>query len=244
MSKIIQSDSLVYLRDYHREVVDLIFIDPPFNTGNTQKIHGRSYNDDYNENFVEWLMNHIEVAYTWLSETGSLFVLLDWREVHYVKVALDTLFGRDNFCNEIIWSFDYGGRPKRLWPRKHNTILWYSKTNDYTFNFDAIDRIPYMAPTLVGPEKAARGKTPTDVWWNSIVHTTGAERLDYPTQKPLSILERIVLTHSNRGDKVIDFFAGSGTTGEAAGKNGRKFIMVDENFDAIKIMRKRLAQYL
>lgn len=237
-------DCLHYLRDYNREVVDLVFIDPPFNTGNTQEIHGNSYKDSFGDGYVDWLMERIKIAYTWLSEPGSLFVLLDWREVHYVKVALDKLFGRDQFRNEIIWSFDYGGRPKRVWPRKHNTILWYTKSDAYTFNFDAIDRIPYMAPSLVGPEKAERGKTPTDVWWNSIVHTTGAERVDYPTQKPLTILERIVLTHSNRGDKIIDFFAGSGTTGEAAGLHGREFIMVDENFDAIKIMRKRLNQYL
>ena len=157
---------------------------------------------------------------------------------------LDEVFGRDSFMNEIIWAYDYGGRSRRRWSPKHDHLLWY--VNDpgrYTFNYDAIDRIPYMAPGLVGPEKAARGKTPTDVWWHTIVSPTGREKTGYATQKPLGILERIVRVHSNPGDRVLDFFAGSGSFGEAAARHDRGFVLVDNNPEAVRIMRKRLAAY-
>ena len=164
--------------------------------------------------------------------------------MHYAKVALDTMFGRDNFLNEIIWAYDYGGRPKSRWPAKHDTILWYAcDPDDYVFDYDAIDRIPYMAPGLVGPEKAAAGKTPTDVWWHTVVPTSGREKTGYPTQKPLGVLSRLLKVHSRAGDVVLDFFAGSGTTGEAAAKNERGFVLVDHNPDAAAIMAKRLAAY-
>jgi site-specific DNA-methyltransferase (adenine-specific) len=171
-------------------------------------------------------------------------VHLDAREVHYVKVALDELLGRDSFMNEIIWAYDYGGRPKNRWPGKHDTILWYARDpNDYVFHHDAIDRIPYMAPQLVGAEKAARGKTPTDVWWHTIVPTSGREKTGYATQKPLGILSRIVAVHTDPGAVVLDFFAGSGTTGEAAALAGRGFVLVDQNPEAADIMARRLAAY-
>jgi site-specific DNA-methyltransferase (adenine-specific) len=157
-------------------------------------------------------------------------------------VLLDAIFGRDAFMNEIVWAYDYGGRSRRRWPAKHDTILWYTRDPEhYTFNYDAIDRIPYLAPGLVGAEKAARGKTPTDVWWQTIVPTAGTERTGYPTQKPLKLLERIVKVHSNPGEVVLDFFAGSGTMGEAAARHGRDFVLVDESEDAIAVMRRRLA---
>ena len=144
--------------------------------------------------------------------------------------------------NEIIWAYDYGGRPRSKWPAKHDNILWYVKSPDsYTYRYDDIDRIPYMAPGLVGPEKAARGKTPTDVWWNTIVSPGGKEKTGYPTQKPLAILERIVRVHSSPGDTVLDFFAGSGTTGEAAARNGRNAVLIDSNPDAIEVMKQRLS---
>jgi site-specific DNA-methyltransferase (adenine-specific) len=158
---------------------------------------------------------------------------------------LDEVFGRACFQNEIIWAYDYGARATKKWPAKHDNILWYSKDPErYTFNLHASDRIPYMAPGLVGPEKATRGKTPTDVWWHTIVSPTGKEKTGYATQKPVGILERIVRVHSNAGERVLDFFAGSGTTGEAAAKHGRNFCMVDESDEAIAVMRKRLAQWL
>jgi site-specific DNA-methyltransferase (adenine-specific) len=171
-------------------------------------------------------------------------VHLDAREVHYAKVALDRLLGRDRFVNEIIWAYDYGGRPRNRWPPKHDTILWYAlDPARRVFEYDAIDRIPYLAPKLVSPEKARRGKTPTDVWWHTIVPTSGREKTGYPTQKPLGILERIVKVHSRPGDVVLDFFAGSGTTGEAAARHGRGFVLVDESPHAVRIAARRLARF-
>ena len=189
-------------------------------------------------------MPRIEASLRCLTKNGSLFVHLDYREVHYIKVALDRLLGRECFVNEIIWAYDYGGRPKNRWPAKHDTILWYARDpDDYIFDYDAIDRIPYMAPGLVGPEKAKVGKTPTDVWWHTVVPTSGKEKTGYPTQKPLGVLSRLVKVHSREGDVVLDFFAGSGTAGEAAANNGRGFVLIDENPDAVAIMQRRLAAH-
>ena len=179
-----------------------------------------------------------------LAASGSLFFHGDCREVHYCKVLLDGIFGRECFINEIVWAYDYGGRPKNRWPAKHDTILWYAKDPaHYTFNFDEIDRIPYMAPALVGAEKAARGKTPTDVWWHTIVPTTGKEKTGYATQKPFGLLERIVKVHSSPGDRLLDFFAGSGTFGEAAALHGRPCLLVDDNPEAVRIMMRRLTRF-
>jgi site-specific DNA-methyltransferase (adenine-specific) len=248
----------------------LFYVDPPFNTGRAQKrqrirvkgaddgarrgfggktfqverLHdARTFADSFDD-FTAYLMPRIEAALPCLTRDASLFIHLDAREVHYVKVALDALLGRACFMNEIIWAYDYGGRPKTRWPAKHDTILWYVlDPRAYVYEYDAIDRIPYMAPGLVGPEKAARGKVPTDVWWHTIVPTNGKEKTGYPTQKPLGILERIVKVHSRKGDVVLDCFAGSGTTGEAAAKNGRGFVLVDQSLEATRTAAKRLAKY-
>jgi site-specific DNA-methyltransferase (adenine-specific) len=249
----------------------MIYIDPPFNTGKTQKrdriktiasedgdrvgFGGKTYEteklddaptyQDTFDNFEEFLMPRIKESLRCLTANGSLFVHLDYREVHYIKVALDKLIGRDHFMNEIIWSYDYGARSKKKWSCKHDTILWYvMNPNDYIFNFDAMERIPYMAPGLVGEEKAARGKTPTDVFWHTIVPTNGKEKTGYPTQKPLGVLNRLIKVHTNVGDTVLDFFCGSGTTGEAAAKNERDFVLIDANPEAVEIVNKRLEQYL
>ena len=214
------------------------------------------------EDFLGFLRPRLEQAHRVLTPTGSLFFHIDPREVHYCKVMLDEIFalrgkdgalknkagdangpgsGRACFQNEIIWAYDYGARATKRWPAKHDNILWYTRDPErYTFNLGESDRIPYMAPGLVGAEKAARGKTPTDVWWHTIVSPTGKEKTGYATQKPLGILERIVRVHSNPGDLVLDFFAGSGTTGAAAAKHGRAFCLVDENAEAIAVMEKRL----
>jgi site-specific DNA-methyltransferase (adenine-specific) len=208
-----------------------------------ERVDSPSYRDDFDA-YVPFLMRRIEAALPCLTDDGSLFVHLDSREVHYAKVALDGLLGRDCFFNEIIWAYDFGGRPKRRWPAKHDTILWYVRDPArYVFQFDEMDRIPYMAPGLVGAEKAARGKTPTDVWWHTIVPTNGREKTGYPTQKPLGVLERIIKVHSEPGDNILDFFAGSGTTGEAAARLGRGFVLVDEHPEAIATMRVRLASW-
>ncbi len=268
MNRIVLADNMDVLPAIPDGAARLIYIDPPFNTGKTQrnerlrtvrdeaggdragfggrryrtlKLGSRSFADAFDD-FLEFIEPRLIEAHRILAPDGSLFLHIDYRESHYCKVLLDMLFGRECFKNEIIWAYDYGGRPKNRWPAKHDAILWHAKDpNRYVFNYDAIDRVPYMAPGLVGPEKAERGKTPTDVWWNTIVPTNGRERLGYPAQKPLAILERIVRVHSDPGDLVVDFFAGTGTTGEAAARNGRRYLLVDDNPDAAQIMAKRLA---
>jgi len=260
---------LEVLRTLPKGFARLIYIDPPFNTGKAQSrdrmrvraapagdragFGGRRYeverldSPSYEDAFADYetfLMSRIEAALPALTADGSLFVHLDYREVHYVKVSLDRLLGRESFRNEIIWAYDFGGRPKRRWPSKHDTILWYSiDPKQYVFQFEEMDRIPYMAPGLVGKEKAARGKTPTDVWWHTIVPTNGKEKTGYPTQKPLGVLERIIKVHTEPGDVVLDFFAGSGTAGEAAARHGRGFVLIDQHPDAICTMQRRLAPW-
>ncbi len=267
MNRIVQGDNLKVLRGLPAESIELIYIDPPFNTGRrqfrpqiktvqddagdrvgfggrryrTEKLAGASGYVDSFDDYLGFLRPRLEEARRVLTPTGSLFFHVDPREVHYCKVMLDEIFGRDCFQNEIIWAYDYGARATKRWPAKHDNILWYTRDSErYTFDLNATDRIPYMAPTLVGPEKAERGKTPTDVWWHTIVSPTGKEKTGYATQKPLGILERIVRVHSRPGDTVLDFFAGSGTAGVAAQKNGRSFLMVDENPEAIRVMESRL----
>jgi site-specific DNA-methyltransferase (adenine-specific) len=155
---------------------------------------------------------------------------------------MDEVFGPERFLNEIIWAYDYGGRARDRWPRKHDTILWYAKGDAWRYERDAIDRIPYLAPGLVGPEKAARGKLPTDVWWMTIVPPGSTERTGYPTQKPIRLLERIVAASSRPGDLVLDPYAGSGTTGVAAARLGRRWLLVDRNPSAVEIARRRLTE--
>jgi site-specific DNA-methyltransferase (adenine-specific) len=269
MRRIVHGDNLAVLRQLPDALAHLIYIDPPFNTGKrqtrtrvrtvrddtgdrtgfggqryrTETLSESGYADQFDD-YLGFLEPRLREARRVLREDGSLFVHLDCREVHYAKVLLDDIFGRESFRNEIIWSYDYGARSKRRWPAKHDNLLWYTKDPErYTYRYDDIDRIPYMAPGLVGPEKAARGKTPTDVWWHTIVSPTGKEKTGYATQKPLGILERIVKVHSNPGDLVVDFFAGSGTTGEAAAKHGRQFLLVDSHRGAIDVMTKRLARF-
>ena len=261
-------DNLEILPGIADSSVNLIYIDPPFNTGKVQRrtqirtvrdetngdrvgFQGKKYRteaigtkafaDDFDD-FIEFLRPRLEQAYRVLAEDGSFFLHIDYREVHYCKVLLDSIFGRDCFMSEIIWAYDYGARSKTRWSAKHDNILWYVKDPDnYTFNYDEMERIPYKAPSLVGPEKAARGKTLTDVWWHTIVPTNSQEKTGYPTQKPLGILNRIVKVHSNPGDVLLDFFAGSGTSGEAAARNGHNFILIDNNRAAFDIMCRRLA---
>ncbi|HWD61751.1 MAG TPA: site-specific DNA-methyltransferase, partial [Humibacter sp.] len=182
-------------------------------------------------------------AWRLLADDGTLYLHLDYREAHYAKVLLDALFGRESFLNEIIWAYDYGAKAKRRWPAKHDTILVYVKNpRTYHFDSDAVDREPYMAPGLVTPEKASRGKLPTDVWWHTIVTTTGREKTGYPTQKPEGVVRRMVQASSRPGDWVLDFFAGSGTTGAVAAALDRRFVLVDSNPDAITVMRTRFAR--
>lgn len=200
----------------------------------------RTYDDRFDD-YGDFLMPRLEEAWRLLADDGTLYLHLDYREAHYAKVMLDAVFGRDAFLNELIWAYDYGAKSRRRWPTKHDTILVYVKTpGGHVFNADDIDREPYMAPGLVTPEKAARGKLPTDVWWHTIVPTTGREKTGYPTQKPEGILRRIVQASSRPGDRVLDLFAGSGTTGAVASALGRDAVLVDDNPEAIRIMQARM----
>lgn len=261
------ADNLAVLRDLPSCSVDLVYIDPPFNTQKVQartqiktvrsaqgdrkgfqgqqyettKLGTRSYSDRYND-YLGFLEPRLLEARRVMAPHATLYFHIDYREVHYCKILLDGIFGRACFLNEIIWAYDYGARTTKRWPPKHDNILVYVQDPEhYTFNAEAIERIPYMAPGLVGPEKAARGKLPTDTWWHTIVPTNGSEKTGYPTQKPLGILKRIVTASSNPGDLVLDFFAGSGTTGAACLALGRRFILVDDNPEALEVMARRFA---
>ena len=266
MHRIYFGDNLDILRRHVRDgTVNLIYIDPPFNTGKAQshtrvktarsasgdrvgfqgqryetvKMGSRAFPDRFDD-YLGFLEPRLREAYRALAPDGTLNFHIDYREAHYCKVLLDGIFGRRSFLNEIIWAYDYGARPTRRWPPKHDNILVYVKDpSRYVFDTEAVERIPYMAPGLVGPEKAARGKLPTDTWWHTIVPTNGRERTGYPTQKPLGIVTRIVQASSRPGDLVLDFFAGSGTTGEACLGNNRRFILVDDNPEALEVMARR-----
>ncbi|MFJ3035178.1 DNA-methyltransferase [Curtobacterium pusillum] len=197
--------------------------------------------DDRFEDYWSFLEPRLLEAWRLLAEDGTLYLHLDYRESHYAKVLLDALFGRDAFLNEIVWAYDFGAKSRSRWPTKHDTILVYVKDPArYHFDSEAVDREPYMAPGLVTAEKRERGKLPTDVWWHTIVSPTGKEKTGYPTQKPEGVLRRIVQASSREGDWVLDFFAGSGTTGAVAQALGRRFVLVDDNPVAVDVMRRRL----
>jgi site-specific DNA-methyltransferase (adenine-specific) len=263
---IVLGDNLAVTAQLPDAAFRLIYLDPPFNTGRVQRrqsvstirtpdgarqgFAGASYDtvkrtlsryDDRFDDYWAFLEPRLAEAWRLLDRQGTLYLHLDYREAHYAKVALDALFGRDCFLNELIWAYDYGAKSTRRWPAKHDTILVYVKDpTAYWFDSGAVDREPYMAPGLVTPEKAERGKLPTDVWWHTIVSTNGGERTGYATQKPEGVLRRIVQASSAPGDRVLDFFAGSGTTGAVAHALGRRFLLVDESPDAVAVMRARL----
>jgi site-specific DNA-methyltransferase (adenine-specific) len=264
--EILLGDNLELLPRFADASFQLVYIDPPFNTGSDRTrrtlrtvpdedgdrtgFGGRryssrllaesSYRDEFGD-YIGFLAPRLREARRLLSDSGTLYVHLDYREAHYVKLLLDEIFGRGCFLNELIWAYDYGGKPKRRWPAKHDTILVYVKNREsYFFNSEAVDREPYMAPGLVTAEKAARGKLPTDVWWHTIVSPTGAEKTGYPTQKPEGIVRRMVQASTREGDWCLDFFAGSGTLGAVAAKLGRRYVLIDSNPNAVRVMRERL----
>jgi site-specific DNA-methyltransferase (adenine-specific) len=263
---LIHADNLAAMRALPDASMQLVYLDPPFNTGRTQlrrttrsvrdpegtllgftgtnytrTVEALSSYDDTFGDYWGFLAPRLIEAHRLLRDDGTLYLHLDWREAHYAKVALDALFGRECFLNELIWAYDYGAKSRRRWPTKHDTILVYVKNPEtYWFDSEAVDREPYMAPGLVTPEKAARGKLPTDVWWHTIVPTSGAEKTGYPTQKPLGVLRRIVQASSREGDWVLDAFAGSGTTAAAARALGRRSISIDESTDAVAVIERRL----
>ncbi len=264
--QILQANNLDALAEFQDGTFQMIYIDPPFNTGaaqtrrtlrtvadhdgdrtgfgghryRTEQVLASSYADTFDD-YLGFLRPRLSEARRLLDETGTFYVHLDYREAHYCKVLLDDLFGRDCFLNEIIWAYDYGARSKRRWPTKHDTILVYVRDPDrYHFDSEGVDREPYMAPGLVTAEKAARGKLPTDVWWHTIVPTNGREKTGYPTQKPEGIIRRMVLASTRPGDWCLDFFAGSGTLGAVARQLGRRYVLIDSNPEAIRVMTNRL----
>lgn len=264
-NQVINAENLGALKSLPDKSFQLIYIDPPFNTGRKQVrtnrtstesktgnlgFQGKRYEQvvntvlSYDDEFADYwafLEPRLIQAHRLLKQTGTLYLHLDYREAHYAKVLLDALFGRECFLNEIIWAYDYGGKSKSRWPAKHDTILVYVKDPDnYYFNSEEVDREPYMAPGLVTKEKVEKGKLPTDVWWHTIVSPTGKEKTGYPTQKPLGILRRIISASTKQGDRVLDFFAGSGTTAHAAWEMKREFVVIDQNPESLKVIRQRL----
>jgi site-specific DNA-methyltransferase (adenine-specific) len=264
---VLLGDNLELLPELDDGIFQVAYLDPPFNTGRVQRrrtlatvtaddgdrtgFQGRryatsvlaesSYADEFDD-YLGFLEPRLLEVRRLLCESGTLYLHIDYREAHYVKLLLDGLFGRDCFLNEIIWAYDYGARPRRRWPAKHDTILVYVKDPDrYWFDAEAVEREPYMAPGLVTAEKAARGKLPTDVWWHTIVSPTGKEKTGYPTQKPEGILRRIVQASSKPGDWCLDCFAGSGTLGAVAAALGRHFVLIDSNPEAVAVARRRVA---
>ncbi len=267
-SEIILGDNMEVLPRLGDETFQLVYIDPPFNTGKTQTrrtlqtvpdengdrtgFGGRryrtrllaesSYRDDFDD-YLVFLEPRLREAHRLLAQSGTFYFHIDYREAHYCKLLLDEIFGREGFLNEIIWAYDYGARSKRRWPAKHDTILVYVKDPaTYYYDAEAVDREPYMAPGLTTAEKAAKGKLPTDVWWHTIVPTNGLEKTGYPTQKPEGILRRMIQASTRPGDWCLDFFAGSGTLGAVAAKLDRRYILIDNNPEAIRIARERVAR--
>ena len=271
--QILLGDNLELMGGMEDGSFQLIYADPPFNTGKVQarksvrtvadeegdrtgfggrryrtetpdgsegEVTPASYADAFDD-FTAFLEPRLEEMHRLLAETGTLYLHIDYREAHYVKVTLDGIFGRECFLNEIIWSYDYGGKSKRRWPAKHDTILVYVKDPDrYYFDSTEVDREPYMAPGLVTPEKAAKGKLPTDVWWHTIVPTNGAEKTGYPTQKPEGIIRRMVTASSRPGDLCLDPFCGSGTLGAVCRKLDRGYVLIDSSPEAIEVASRRL----
>jgi site-specific DNA-methyltransferase (adenine-specific) len=270
---LVESDNLPVLRSLPDGHFDLVYLDPPFNTGRAQSratlavrqaaaddaasgtgertgFGGRRYRsrllrtlayDDAFTDYLAFLEPRLVECRRLLAAWGTLYFHIDYREAHYCKLLLDEIFGRDAFLNELIWAYDYGGKPRRRWPAKHDTILVYVRTpGAHHFDAEAVDREPYMAPGLVTPEQAARGKRPTDVWFHTIVPTNGREKTGYPTQKPEGVLRRIVAASSRPGGWCLDPFAGSGTLGAVCRQLDRRYVLIDSSPDAISVIRARL----
>jgi site-specific DNA-methyltransferase (adenine-specific) len=268
--QILLGENLELLEGFADASFQLVYVDPPFNTGKVQRrrtleavrdadgehrgfqgvrystrlLSQSSYRDHFDD-YLAFLAPRLQHAHRLLSNEGTLYFHIDYREAHHCKLLLDEIFGRQCFLNELIWAYDYGARTRRRWPAKHDTILVYVKDpHAYHFDSEQVDREPYMAPGLVTPEKAARGKLPTDVWWHTIVPTSGSEKTGYPTQKPEGIVRRMVAASTRPGDWCLDFFAGSGTLGAVAAQLGRRYVLIDCNPQAVEIMRARLGRHV
>ncbi|HEY7258267.1 MAG TPA: site-specific DNA-methyltransferase [Gaiellales bacterium] len=265
-SAILHGDNLPLMAGFPDGAFRMVYADPPFNTGRertratmrvtpdadgdrtgfggrryrTELLERSSYRDSFDD-YLGFLNPRLRQIHRLLDAEGTLYLHLDQREAHYAKLLLDEIFGRDAFLNELVWAYDYGAKPKRRWPAKHDTILVYVRDPArYLFDCEAVEREPYMAPGLVTAEKASRGKLPTDVWWHTIVSPTGREKTGYPTQKPVGIVRRMLQASTRPGDLVLDPFAGSGTLGAAAAELGRRYVLIDESAEAVAVMERRL----
>ncbi|MEZ4403959.1 MAG: site-specific DNA-methyltransferase [Kofleriaceae bacterium] len=261
---VIHGDSLAVAAAHAGAGLALVYIDPPFGTGRIQRGQGGRYHDDGDDPVahVAWLAPWLAASKDALATTGSLVVHLDWRAVHYAKVELDRLFGRACFVNEIAWCYSVGGKSRRGFGRKHDTLLWYGRTPGWAFYPDAV-RIPRKGGSHMKVERdadgnpvqlktdrktgrvyrypVADGKIPED-WWVDIetLNRSDRERTGWPSQKPVRLLERIILATTTPGDRVADWFAGSGTTAVAAQRHGRRFVVADAAAEAVEHMRTRL----
>jgi len=257
------------LLETHTEQIDLIYIDPPFFTNRKfsarvgrgedsrkpkdwQLDHG--YGDTWNDldAYIQFLYDRLLLAYKLLKPTGTIYLHLDWHADAYARLLMDEIFGAERLLNEIIWTY-HGPSPIRsAFNRKHDTILSYTKTENYTFNVDDV-RTEYSqntVKTFKSSSKAGfgkvpdleRGKVPEDWWYFPVVARLHSERTGYPTQKPEQLVERVIRASSNPGDLVLDFFSGSGTTAAVAARNNRRFIAVDASSKAIHIAQERSAR--
>jgi site-specific DNA-methyltransferase (adenine-specific) len=263
---LVAGDNLDAMAKLPLAAFDLVYMDPPFNTGRAQARRSLSmvaddagdrvgfggrryasrllqtlaYEDSFGD-YLAFLEPRLRRARDLLAAHGTLYFHIDYREAHYCKLLLDEVFGREAFLNELIWSYDYGAKPRRRWPAKHDTIFVYVRTpGAHHFDAEAVEREPYMAPGLVSSEKAARGKRPTDVWFHTIVPTNGREKTGYPTQKPEGVVRRMVAASSRREGWCLDPFAGSGTLGVVCRGLGRRFVLVENNPDAVAVIQRRL----
>lgn len=265
-------DNLEVLHRYiDNDSIDLIYIDPPFFSSKAYEIiYGdakevRMFEDRWKGDvyhYVDWMMPRLALMREKLKPTGSIYVHLDWHAVYHIKIAIDRIFGSGNFQNDIIWCYETSGKSKRRFSRKHDNILFYTKTNRYTFNIKAV-AIPRKRGKhmVTGTDEDGRqyeekrdrrsgkvyrwyfdeGRLPLDYWTDiQFMNRSEAQREGYPTQKPEALLNRIVQASSNRGDIVADFFCGCGTTLAVAQKLGRKWIGCDVSPTALRLVKDRL----
>lgn len=249
-------DNLPYMQSLPDGCCDLIYLDPPFSTGIARSRKGVGYDDRWSQGikgYMAFMFPRLEQCRRLLSDHGTLYLHLDWRASHYARVQLDTLFGTDNFLNEIIWHYRSGSAAKNWFGRKHDTILAYAKRvgqhrfhviREGTFRTDGLkideEGRPYKMTKKGRLYFNAEGPALSDVWDLPFLSTVSLERTGWPSQKPLALLERIVTASSDPGDCVADFFCGSGTTAVAAKRLGRKWIACDASPEAIRIARGRL----
>lgn len=245
-------DNLELMKQLPDDSINLIYCDILYNTGKKFK--------DYNDNLgtpqeaIEWYRPRLIEMKRLLRYTGSIYLQCDYRLVHYLKVAMDNIFGINNFRNEIIWSYDRWTNNSKAFTKTHDNILFYTVSNDYTFNLQYEDfsdkskhkgsRYSKLSDGKLNQEyiNTDRQKAMKDVWNVSILNSQAKERVGYNTQKPKELIERIIKASSNEGDIIADFFCGSGTTCVVARDLGRNYIGCDINEKAINITQERLSQ--